>query len=64
MSKGLQAFYLLFCAGIAFVVWMLGYGLGLQLFYRDGRVLEATMTSNPFVPVQQFWIYRTSPALQ
>ncbi|ASY74335.1 type IV secretory system conjugative DNA transfer family protein [Sinorhizobium fredii] len=64
MTKGLQAFYLLFCVGIAFVVWMLGYGLGLQLFYKDGRVLEATITSNPFVPIQQFWIYRTSPALQ
>ena len=64
MTKGLQAFYLLFCVGIAFVVWMLGYGLGLQLFYRDRRVLEATITSNPFVPIQQFWIYRTSPALQ
>lgn len=64
MTKGLQAFYLLFCVGIAFAVWMLGYGLGLQLFYKDGRVLEATITSNPFVPIQQFWIYRTSPALQ
>jgi type IV secretion system protein VirD4 len=64
MTKGLQAFYLLFCLGIAFVVWMLGYGLGLQLFYKDGRVLEATMTSNPFLPIQQFWTYRTSPALQ
>ncbi|NRQ18893.1 type IV secretory system conjugative DNA transfer family protein [Ensifer sesbaniae] len=64
MTKGLQAFYLLFCVGIAFVVWMLGYGLGLQLFYKDGRVLEETITSNPFVPIQQFWIYHTSPALQ
>ncbi|RVL83972.1 type IV secretory system conjugative DNA transfer family protein [Sinorhizobium meliloti] len=64
MTKGLQAFYLLFCVGIAFVVWMLGYGLGLQLFYKDGRVLETTITSNPFVPIQQFWIYRSSPALQ
>lgn len=64
MTKGLQAFFLLFCVGIAFVVWMLGYGLGLQLFYKDGRVLEETITNNPFVPVQQFWIYRSSPALQ
>ncbi|XOK15644.1 type IV secretory system conjugative DNA transfer family protein (plasmid) [Agrobacterium tumefaciens] len=64
MTKELQAFYLLFCVGIAFVVWMLGYGLGLQLFYKDGRVLETTITNNPFVPIQQFWIYRSSPALQ
>ncbi|WP_426289748.1 type IV secretory system conjugative DNA transfer family protein (plasmid) [Ensifer adhaerens] len=64
MTKRLQAFFLLFCVGIAFAVWMLGYGLGLQLFYKDGRVLEETITNNPFVPVQQFWTYRTSPALQ
>lgn len=64
MTKGLQAFYLLFCLGIAFVVWMLGYGLGLQLFYKDGRILETTITSNPFAPIQQFWLYRTSPSLQ
>ncbi|MDX0852492.1 type IV secretion system DNA-binding domain-containing protein [Sinorhizobium medicae] len=64
MTKQLQAFYLLFCVGIAFVVWMLGYGLGLQLFYRDGRILETTITSNPFAPFQQFWHYKTSPALQ
>jgi type IV secretion system protein VirD4 len=64
MTKGLQAFYLLFCVGIAFVVWMLGYGLGLQLFYKDGRILETTTTSNPFAPIQQFWLYRTSPSLQ
>ena len=64
MTKGLQAFYVLFCVGIAFVVWMLGYGLGLQLFYKDGRILETTITSNPFAPIQQFWLYRTSPSLQ
>ncbi|RVK58269.1 type IV secretory system conjugative DNA transfer family protein [Sinorhizobium meliloti] len=64
MTKQLQAFYLLFCVGIAFVVWMLGYGLGLQLFYKDSRILETTITSNPFAPIQQFWHYKTSPALQ
>ncbi|MGH0264822.1 type IV secretory system conjugative DNA transfer family protein [Sinorhizobium meliloti] len=64
MTKQFQAFYLLFCVGIAFVVWMLGYGLGLQLFYKDGRILETTITSNPFAPIQQFWHYKTSPALQ
>ncbi|WP_424540831.1 type IV secretory system conjugative DNA transfer family protein [Sinorhizobium medicae] len=64
MTKQLQACYLLFCVGIAFVVWMLGYGLGLQLFYKDGRILETTITSNPFAPIQQLWHYKTSPALQ
>lgn len=64
MSKGYQAFYLLFCVGIAFAVWMLGYGLGLHLFYKDGRILEITITTNPFAPIQQFWHYSTSPTLQ
>lgn len=64
MSKGYQAIYLLFCLFIAFAVWMLGYGLGLQLFYKDGRILETTITTNPFAPIQQFWLYKTSPTLQ
>lgn len=64
MSKGLQAFYLFFCLLIAFAVWMLAYGAGLQLFYGDGRILEATITSNPFAPIQQFWAYNSSPSLQ
>ncbi|RWI62518.1 type IV secretory system conjugative DNA transfer family protein, partial [Mesorhizobium sp.] len=64
MNKGYQAFYLLFCAGIVFVVWTLAYGLGLQLVYKDGRILETTITTNPFAPVQQFWLYKGSPTLQ
>ncbi|RWJ04434.1 MAG: type IV secretory system conjugative DNA transfer family protein [Mesorhizobium sp.] len=64
MSKGYQAIYLLFCVGIAFAFWMLGYGLGLQLFYKDGRILETTITTNPFAPIQQLWLYKTSPTLQ
>ncbi|TJV28157.1 MAG: hypothetical protein E5Y18_16840, partial [Mesorhizobium sp.] len=64
MNKGYQAFYLLFCAGIGFAVWTLTYGLGLQLVYKDGRILETTITTNPFVPVQQFWLYKGSHTLQ
>ncbi|GGG12978.1 conjugal transfer protein TraG [Rhizobium wenxiniae] len=64
MTKGLAAFYLIFCLTIAFAVWMLCYGLGLQLFFKDGRILKTTITSNPFAPVQQFWAYSSSPALQ
>lgn len=64
MSKGLQAFYLFFCLLIAFAVWMLAYGAGLQLFYKDGRILEATISSNPFAPIQQFWAYSSSSSLQ
>ncbi|RWO40162.1 MAG: type IV secretory system conjugative DNA transfer family protein [Mesorhizobium sp.] len=64
MNKGYQAFYLLFCAGIGFAVWTLTYGLGLQLVYKDGRILETTITTNPFVPVQQIWLYKGSHTLQ
>lgn len=64
MTKGMQAFYLVFCLTIAFAVWMLGYGIGLRLFYKDGRILEATLTSNPFAPVQQLWAYGSSPSLR
>lgn len=64
MNKGYQAFYLLFCAGIVFAVWTLAYGLGLQLVYNDGRILETTITTNPLAPVQQFWLYKGSPTLQ
>ncbi len=63
MTKGLAAFYLVFCLAIAFAVWMLGYGIGLQLFFGNGRILEATITNNPFAPMQQFWAYSSSPAL-
>lgn len=64
MSKGYHTVFLIFCLGVAFAVWMLGYGLGLQLFYKDSRILETTITTNPFVPIQQFWHFTGNPALQ
>lgn len=64
MSQGYKAFYLLFCTGIVFAVWILGYGLALQIFFRDGRILEATITTNPFAPLQQFWLYKSNTTLQ
>ncbi|MES0057248.1 type IV secretory system conjugative DNA transfer family protein [Mesorhizobium sp. M0078] len=64
MSQGYKAFYLLFCTGIVFAVWILGYGLGLQIFFRDGRILEATITTNPFAPLLQFWLYKSNTTLQ
>lgn len=64
MIRQFQSFYLCFCAAIALFVWLLAYGLGLQLFYEDGRILKATITSNPFSPIQQFWFYPTDPVLQ
>ena len=64
MSKGLRGFYLAFCLLIAVAVWMLSYGAGLLLFYGDGRILDATITTNPFAPVQQLFAYASSPVLQ
>ncbi|TIX62897.1 MAG: type IV secretory system conjugative DNA transfer family protein, partial [Mesorhizobium sp.] len=64
MSQGYKAFYLLFCTGIVFAVWILGYGLGLQIFFRDGRILEATITTYPFAPLQQLWLYKSNTTLQ
>lgn len=64
MTASYRAFYLLFTALIVFAVWMLAYGIGFRLFYGDGRLLELTLTSNPFAPIQQFWLYFYSPIAQ
>lgn len=64
MTKAFSLFFGLFCLTIAFVVWMLGYGVALALFYGDARVLETTITTNPFLPIQQFWAYADNRALQ
>lgn len=63
-GKGLVAFYVLFCGAVLFAVWTLAYGLGLALFFRDGRILSLVISSDPFAPVKQLWIYRDAPALQ
>lgn len=64
MSGSFRAFYLLFCAVIGLAAWTLFYGLGLYLIYSDARILELTVTTNPFAPVQQFWLYSGSRDLQ
>ncbi|MVA12946.1 type IV secretion system DNA-binding domain-containing protein [Agrobacterium vitis] len=64
MTKGFKAVYLAFCLAVAFAAWMLGYGAGLHLFYGDGRILDTTIRSNPFAPIQQFWAYSDNPTLQ
>ena len=33
---------------------MIGYALILQFVYKDGRILQLTVTANPFAPFQQF----------
>ncbi|MGE0282087.1 MAG: type IV secretory system conjugative DNA transfer family protein [Rhizobiaceae bacterium] len=64
MSGSFRAFYLLFCVVIGLAAWTLFYGVGLHLIYGDARVLELTITTNPFAPVQQFWLYSRSRDLQ
>ncbi|MBP0440418.1 type IV secretory system conjugative DNA transfer family protein [Tianweitania sediminis] len=64
MTGSLRIFYLGFCLAVAFAVWLLAYGLGLQLLYGDGRILQATITTNPFAPFQQLVAYGDSGILR
>lgn len=64
MTGLLRLCYLGFCLAIACIVWMLGYGLALQFFYLDGRILQAMITTNPFAPFQQLMLYADRPVLQ
>lgn len=64
MSRKFRTFYLLFCVVIGLVAWTLFYGAGLYLIYGDARILELTITTNPFAPIQQFWLYSASRDLQ
>ncbi|WEX12347.1 type IV secretory system conjugative DNA transfer family protein [Chelativorans sp. AA-79] len=64
MTGSLRVFYFGFCLTVAFAVWLLAYGLGLQLLYGDGRILQATITTNPFAPFQQLIAYGDSGVLR
>jgi len=64
MTGSLRVFYFGFCLTIAFAIWLLVYGLGLQLLYGDGRILQATITTNPFAPFQQLIAYGDSGVLR
>lgn len=64
MTGSLRVFYFGFCLTVAFAVWLLAYGLGLQLLYGDGRILQATITTNPFAPFQQLVTYTDSGVLR
>lgn len=64
MSRTYLAAYLLFCCLIAVAVWMLSYAVILQLLYKDGRVLQVTVTANLFTPIQQFMRYSDNRSLQ
>jgi type IV secretion system protein VirD4 len=65
MTGSVRIFYFGFCLTVAFAVWLLAYGLGLQLLYGDGRILQATtITTNPFAPFQQLLTYGDSGVLR
>jgi type IV secretion system protein VirD4 len=64
MTGALRVFYLTFSLMIGCIVWTLAYGLALQVLYRDSRVLQMTITTNPVAPFQQLMTYADSPVLQ
>ncbi|WFR97795.1 type IV secretory system conjugative DNA transfer family protein [Rhizobium tumorigenes] len=64
MSRSYQFIYLTFCLLTATAVWMIAYGVALELIYKDGRILHLTVTSNPFAPFQQIWLYPNNRNLQ
>lgn len=64
MNRSYLPVYLLFCLLIAIAVWMLSYGLILQLLWGDGRVLKLMTTINPLAPFQQLMAYPSSRPLQ
>lgn len=64
MTGSLRIFYLGFCLIVTFAVWLLAYGLGLQFIYGDGRILQATITTNPLAPFHQLIAYGDSGVLR
>ncbi|RWI54707.1 MAG: type IV secretory system conjugative DNA transfer family protein [Mesorhizobium sp.] len=61
---GLRIAYVVFCLAIAFLVWLLAYGLALQFLFGDGRILQATATTNPLAALQQLARYPQNLVLQ
>ncbi|MET3594639.1 type IV secretion system protein VirD4 [Mesorhizobium shonense] len=64
MTGLLRALYLSFSLVIGYLVWTLGYGIALQLIYRDGRMLSATITADPLAPLRQLMAYPDSGVLR
>ncbi|OWV96882.1 type IV secretory system conjugative DNA transfer family protein [Rhizobium sp. R693] len=64
MSRGYLAVYLIFCVIIAVAVWMLAYGLILQIVWKDGRILHLMTTTNPLAPLLQFAAYSGNRSLR
>jgi type IV secretion system protein VirD4 len=64
MTGSHRIFYIGFCLTVAFAAWLLAYGLALQFIYGDGRILHATITTNPFAPFQQLVAHGDSTILR
>lgn len=64
MNKQMKIIYSGFCAVIGCMVWALSYGVGLAILFKDSRILNLTITSQPFAPFVQLWYYGSNPALQ
>ncbi|WP_108610530.1 type IV secretory system conjugative DNA transfer family protein [Aminobacter sp. MSH1] len=64
MTGSLRIVYLGFCLVVALAVWLLAYGLALQFLFGDGRILHATITTNPFASFQQLISYGDSGVLR
>ncbi|TJW81598.1 MAG: type IV secretory system conjugative DNA transfer family protein [Mesorhizobium sp.] len=64
MIGSLRLVHIAFCLAIAFATWLLGYGLALKLLYGDGRIIQATITTNPWAPLQQLALYADNPVLR
>lgn len=64
MSGSLRLVYIAFCLSIGLVIWLLSYGLTLQLIYGDGRILQITITTSPLAPIRQLGLYSGNPVLQ
>lgn len=63
MTGPLRIIYVTFSLTVGCVVWTLAYGLALQFLFGDSRILQTTITTNPFAPFQQLITYVDSPVL-
>lgn len=64
MSVNYRLVYLAFCLAIAFLVWSLSYGALLGVIYNDPRILNLTLSSQPFAPILQLWHFASNVVLQ
>lgn len=64
MTGSIRIVFVGFCLTIALAVWLLSYGVALQLLYGDARIIQATITSHPFAPLRQLNAYRDSDILR